>query len=137
MNPFNNNTRRSDDESIPEEVPEYRSVMMMAPPAASPFAAPSTTQLGAAPLRRFEQQTKQKQQLSSVQHQTPKSLAESWDVSDVPALPSIYPLERTHVQVECPAQEAASRICNCLRSESIAATCDEDQKVCIVRTPII
>ena len=137
MNPFNNHPNGKREAEIPEDVPEYRSVMMAPPPMPSATAFHSPASLDAPSLRRFDdhhqvkhqQKTAPQQSQLKAQRQAPKPLAESWNVSEVPVLPAIYILERTHVQVDCSVQEAASRICDCLRTESIAAICCDEQKV--------
>jgi hypothetical protein len=50
----------------------------------------------------------------------------SWKPVNVPKLPEMYPLERSHVSIpDADAVEIAMRIADCLRKESIAATFEE------------
>jgi len=51
-----------------------------------------------------------------------------WKVDDIPALPASYFLERSSAYVDGSAQDIADRICECLRKESIATSCDSDDK---------
>jgi hypothetical protein len=108
--------------SIPEDTPQYRSVMLapsMAPPMPRSFSiAPPK------PLRRSSVEPKiSKSQQSAAPVQV-------WRVNELVSLPEIYPLERTNVYVDnSSAQEVADCICECLRIESISATFDEENKV--------
>ena len=53
---------------------------------------------------------------------------QQWKVNELVSLPSMHRLERTNVYVDGTAQEVATRICECLQRESIAASFpDEDQ----------
>jgi hypothetical protein len=111
-----NNNNSNNHGEVAESTPPFRSVMMgqMAPPPMP---------------RSFAMQEKvQAQQIrmptAPLSHDAP-----SWRVSEPPALPAVYPLERTNVHVDCSSQEVADRICNCLRVESIAATFSDEDKV--------
>lgn len=54
----------------------------------------------------------------------------SWKPVNVPKLPELYPLERSHVSIpDADAVEIAMRIADCLRKESIAATFEENKAV--------
>ena len=112
------NRQASDD--IPEDTPQYRSMMItssVAPPMPRAFSiAPPK------PLRRTVEPA------SKVPQQSPlTSTGSAWKVSDLPELPYMYLLERTNVYVECSAQEVADRISECMRAESIAVTLDDDK----------
>lgn len=52
-----------------------------------------------------------------------------WNVADLPSLPAAYFLERSNVYVDGDAQDIANSICETLRMESIAASCDNEDKV--------
>jgi hypothetical protein len=99
-----------------EDTPQYRSVMMQ------PLAAPSLPRSFAnyRPTSKVQPRTQIKE---------PTISPSVWKVAELPALPAEYILGRTNVYVESTSQEVASRICDCLRLESTAATFDEDDKV--------
>jgi hypothetical protein len=112
---MNNNNNNNHGETV-EDTPQYMSVMMRQlapPPMPRSFARPEKVQA---------QQIK-------VPTSPLSPAAPSWPVSEPPALPAVYMLERTNVYVDCSSQEVADRICNCLRVESIAATFSHEDKV--------
>jgi hypothetical protein len=56
--------------------------------------------------------------------------AQVWNLNELHPLPVAYPLERSNVYVaNCSPQEVAYRICETLRTESIAATFSHEDKV--------
>jgi len=116
--PFFTMNNQSQERDIVEDTPQYRSVMiggpLSAPPMPRSFA--STSPFKAAP------QTKKATQQRS-------SDAAVWSVAELPSLPAAYFLERSNVYVDGEAQEIADRISDCLRKQSIAATCDAEDKV--------
>lgn len=115
-----NYTMSSNDQEreIVEDTPHYRSVMIAGPLSAPPMP------------RSFASVRPFKTAPQSLKHEKPIiSGAAVWSVADLPSLPAAYFLERSSVYVEGDAQEIANRICDCLRKQSIAASCDGDDKV--------
>jgi hypothetical protein len=53
-----------------------------------------------------------------------------WKVTNASELPSFYKLERSHISLDISPQQAADRIADCLRKESVAVSYD-DKQVCI------
>lgn len=106
---------------IVEDTPHYRSVMIAGPLSAPPMP------------RSFASVRPFKTAPQSLKHEKPIiSGAAVWSVADLPSLPAAYFLERSSVYVEGDAQEIANRICDCLRKQSIAASCDGDDKNLLV-----
>lgn len=103
---------------IVEDTPQYRSVMITGPLTAPPMprSFASVRPFKAAP-----------QALKATQQNT--SDGAIWNVADLPSLPAAYFLERSNVYVDGEAQDIANRICDCLRKQSIAANCDDEDKV--------
>lgn len=103
---------QNDRETV-EDTPEYRSAIVV-----KSMSAPSLPRSFALP-RKLEAHTKAKS----------STISASWTVTDLPALPAGYILERSNVYVENESQEVSRRISNFLRLESIAATFDDEEKV--------
>ena len=115
--------------SIPEDTPQYRSVML-APSMAPPMPRFSSI-AQSKPLRRssIEPITKS-QEWAAPWGDKSAAPVQVWRVNDLVPLPTIYPLERTNIYVDgIDAQEVADRVCECLRIESISTTFDEENKV--------
>ena len=101
------------DKQIAPDVPEMRSVLIRSAPPALPS--------------RSLQLTKESPFSLKTNINTLKAKGESgWKLSNIPKLPEMYPLERSHAYVKGIAgEEVASRIAECLRKESIMATFDD------------
>jgi len=67
--------------------------------------------------------------VTAVKQTTHKSSGSAlWNVDNLPSLPAAYFLERSHVAVEGMPQEVANKVSECLRQESIATCCADDDK---------
>ena len=108
------------DRKIVEDAPRYRSVMMAGPMSAPPMPLSFSS---ARPIIKNAPVTAAKQTT-----QKPSGSA-LWKVDNLPSLPAAYFLERSHVYVEGMPQEVANKVSECLRQESIATCCSDDDKV--------
>lgn len=108
---------KKQDRVVVEDGPQYRSVMMAGPMSAPPMPRSFATMRPAKAATQTMQATQQ------------TSIACIWHVAELPTLPAAYFLERSNVYVEGEPQDIADRICDCLRKQSIASTCDEEDKV--------
>ena len=115
----------SKDRKIVPDMPEMRSVRIGAP-----IAMPQRSLLRSMP-------TTTKAPLAQIRQApvTPASEA-TWTPRNIPPLPQMYPLERSHVYVDDDQKHVASRIANVLRQQSLAPVF-EDEKVRIWRTSML
>eukprot|EP00541_Cyclophora_tenuis_P014052 CAMPEP_0116579778 /NCGR_PEP_ID=MMETSP0397-20121206/22431_1 /TAXON_ID=216820 /ORGANISM="Cyclophora tenuis, Strain ECT3854" /LENGTH=358 /DNA_ID=CAMNT_0004109277 /DNA_START=88 /DNA_END=1164 /DNA_ORIENTATION=- len=101
------------DRKIAPDMPEMRSVRIGAPVAMPPRSllrsAPTTTKSATTPLRTIATSTAE------------------WKPSNIPSLPQMYPLERSHARVKNDTSAVAQRIASVLRQQSLAPVF-EDQK---------
>ena len=114
------NIGNQDDRKIVEDAPRYRSVMIAGPMSAPPMPLSFAS---ARPLNKNARVT-------AVKLSTHKSSGSAvWKVGNLPSLPAAYFLERSNVYVEGLPQEVANKVSECLRRESIATCCSDDDKV--------
>ena len=102
---------------VAPDVPQMRSVLIR------------STQVPSIPSRSSHFDTKHDFLRSERVEATPSiksRVGTSWKPRNVPKLPEMYPLERSHATInDADTIEIAERIAECLRTKSIAATFDE------------
>jgi hypothetical protein len=122
---------QNDDRRIVEESPTMRSVSMMMPSMAPPIPLRGATMYS--PKQAFRTPEGALRPLAVESKVAPATLvvdASPWKVTAALAIPSYYPLERTHVCVpDASSLEVSKRISDCFFHQSIAATFD-NQEVC-------
>ena len=103
---------------IAPDVPQMRSVLIR---SAEVPSIPSRSSL------QFNSKSgKPLSSLSYVVSSTKSNAGSSWRPCNVPKLPEIYILERSHVSIpDADALEIAERIAECLRTQSITASFDD------------
>lgn len=111
----NNNSNKNNSDIVPD-MPQMRSVLIRS--SVEP-AMPGPNKFGG--LAKSD---------AWIQNHSAKTavvgVRSSWKPVNVPKLPEMYPLERSHVSIpDADAVEIARRIADCLRKESITATFEE------------
>jgi hypothetical protein len=127
---MSNMNNQNDDRRIVEESPTMRSVSMM-PSMAPPIPLRGATMYS--PKQAFRSPEGALRPLTVETKVAPTPIvvdASPWKVTAALAIPSYYPLERTHVCVpDASSLEVSKRISDCFFHQSIAATFD-NQEVC-------
>lgn len=102
---------------IAPDVPQMRSVLIRSAEAPS---IPSRSSL------QFNSKSGKPHCLSYVVPSIKSRAGSSWKPCNVPKLPEVYMLERSHVSIpDADALEIAERIAECLRTQSITASFDD------------
>ena len=128
----NNNNNEERKHSIVEDAPAFHSVAMMSAPTAVPLRSAATESYSKQSFRVNEHPAllsiSDKKQAMAPAVGGALATTTPWKVSKPLAIPSYYMLERTHACVSgASAEEVSERIANFLRTESIAATFDNQQ----------
>ena len=126
----NNHHNEARPDQITEDAPAFHSVAMMSAPPAFPLRSAATESKQAFRVEEHPALRSVSDKKKTLAPVAAGGLVETtpWKVSKPLAIPSYYTLERTHTTVpDASAEEVSARIASFLRTESIAATFDNQQ----------